>query len=132
MRWQLLSIVFLLTSCNPAKQLARLQTKHPYLFEAVTIRDTITVTPPPIISTSTLIRQGNDTLKVRESNFTLDIHVTDTTVFYNAKCTPDTIRVPYQVDCPPTSKIPQKSNNTLIIILLTIIGVLILFLIVVK
>jgi hypothetical protein len=129
-RWLFFGII-LLTSCNPANQLSRLQKNHPYLFEAVTIRDTITVfVPEAKIDTITIL--STDTITIERDRLQIRYKVINDSIWITGKCKADTIRVPYEVKCPPQSKVPQKTNNTLIIILLTIIGVLILFLIVVK
>jgi hypothetical protein len=128
-KWLLL--IILLSSCNPAKQLSRLQTKHPYLFESVTIRDTITVfVPEAKIDTVTIL--STDTITLERERLQIRYRVINDSIWITGKCKADTIQVPYQVECPPTSKIPAKSDKKLIIILVSIILFLIFLLIVVK
>lgn len=85
-----------LPSCSPEKQFAKFLAKHPEFARRDTIHDTVTAIVE-YVRYDTVWKVRPDTLKVDRDRLHVRTLVRHDTVWQNAWCDADTIKVPYMV-----------------------------------
>lgn len=89
----LIGCMFLIESCSPSKRLARLERRHPELFDTIVIRDTVVVSgsrSDTILSIERILN-SRDTIVIHKDRLTQKIFYYRDSLFLQGECQGDTI-----------------------------------------
>jgi hypothetical protein len=109
MRWTLLLLVSVLTSCSAHYHLRRAVKKDPSILKKDTITVVDTIVTPPVALTDTVVLRHMDTIMIQKDRLKLKIIRSFDTIRVDAICESDTIISIVEV---PVDKVIYKERET--------------------
>ncbi len=109
MRWTLLLLVSVLTSCSAQWHLKKAITKDPFILQTETITVVDTIVTKPVVLKDTVVLRQIDTLEVVKDKLRLKVFRSFDTIRVDAICDADTIISIIEV---PVDRIIYKERET--------------------
>lgn len=133
MKWVILSLTLLLSSCSANWHLKKAVQKDPMILKKDTLVVTDTIVPPPVVLRDTAILKQHDTITLIKDRLKVEIVKVNDTITIDAICDSDTIIRVLEIPYEKIVYVEKESfKDKLYNFAFAILGVALMFLLIIK